>query len=386
MRILVFIREFAAPTLTFVYNEIKAIADQHEVLVMTTERSNEDRFPFSNVQLVPLHDNRFIAKQIRRFQDENWLWAFRSGRIRRTIAQTIQAFKPDLIHVHFGGQGWIFLSNWPENSIPVILSFHGYDASMKLRSARYRRQCRVVLDRKDVTPIFVSNNMSARMEGAIGPIPKHQILYYGTDLAFFKRASHESPQPNPITFLQVSSFTAKKGHIYTIQAFARYVASLPETREVRLILAGDGPTLIDSQRLAQQLGLDHIIEFPGLVTPSKSRELMDSANVFVHHSVTPLDSGDQEGIPNAIMEAMAMELPIVSTLHSGIPELVEDGINGFLVKERDIDAYVQALQTISDWPLQKQNREKVEQLFSRDGHLDHLNDIYERQITRIGTS
>ncbi len=384
MKILVFVREFAAPTLTFIYNEIKAIADQHEVLVMTTERSNEDRFPFSNVQVVPLHDNRFIAKQIRRFQDDNWGPAFLNKRIRRTIAQTVQSFKPDLIHVHFGGQGWIFLSNWPENKIPVVLSFHGYDASMKLRSSRYRQQCRKVLNRTDVTPIFVSNNMAARMERAIGPIPDHQLLYYGTDLEFFKRTQKTPAPRNPLTFLQVSSFTAKKGHAYTIQAFAHFVSSLPKEKEVRLILAGDGQNLSACRQLVTQLGLDQIVEFPGLVTPAKSRELMEIAHVFVHHSVTPEESGDQEGIPNAIMEAMAMELPVVSTVHSGIPELVEDKVNGFLVAERDVGAYTNALHAISEWPLQSQNREKVQRLFSRDGHLDHLNEIYQKEIKQMG--
>ncbi len=385
MKILVFVREFAAPTLTFVYNEIQAMSTRHDVLVMTTERTNEDRFPFPNVQVVPLHENRFIAKQIRRFQDDNWGLAFKSSRIRRAISDAVRRFEPDLIHVHFGGQGWIFLSNWPEGNIPVVLSFHGYDASMKLRSARYRNQCRSVLNRRDVTPIFVSLNMASRMEEAIGPIPDHEILYYGTDLDFFKRTTPASKRDQYTHFLQVSSFTAKKGHTYTIQAFARFIAQLPEDKPAYLTLAGDGPTLQACKSLVALLGLDHLVEFRGLVTPLESKELMESAQVFVHHSVTPEDSGDQEGIPNAIMEAMAMELPIVSTFHSGIPELVENEVNGILIKERDIESYTSALHRIADWQLQQQNREKVQSLFSKKGHLDKLDEIYKSQINRIGT-
>ncbi|MBK7343094.1 MAG: glycosyltransferase [Saprospiraceae bacterium] len=386
MKVLVFVREFAAPTLTFIYNEIKAISTRHEVLVLTTERTNEDRFPFPNVRVVALHRHPFMAKQIRRFQDDNWGSAFKNSHIRRVIQEVVDHFRPDLIHVHFGGQGWIFLSNWPIGRIPIFLSFHGYDASMKLRSKRYRNQCRSILDRPDVIPIFVSLNMAARMEAAIGPIPDHQILYYGTDLEFFKQTGSVQRRPHETHFLQVSSFTAKKGHSYTIRAFAQYVSKLPEGYTARLTLAGEGPLLSESRALVSKLGLDEVVQFPGLVTPLKSRELMESAHVFVHHSVTPQDTGDQEGIPNAIMEAMAMELPVVSTVHSGIPELVEHGVNGFLVPERDVEAYADALQAISEWNLMPQNRDKVLRLFSREGHLEKLDEMYNNQIKRFSHS
>jgi len=102
---------------------------------------------------------------------------------------------------------------------------------------------------------------------------------------------------------------------------------------------------------------------------------MSEANIFVHHSVTG-PSGDMEGIPNAIMEAMGMELPVLSSIHSGIPELVENGENGFLVQEFDVESYAERINDIYDWELQPKNRTKVLEAFEQEVHKKRLLDIY----------
>jgi len=103
---------------------------------------------------------------------------------------------------------------------------------------------------------------------------------------------------------------------------------------------------------------------------------MDEAHAFLHHSVTAAN-GDTEGMPNAIMEAMAMELPVISTYHSGIPELVEDGVNGYLVQEKDVEAYAYRLSAIMTWPLQPANREKIMDICEIGGHARQLTRIYQ---------
>jgi glycosyltransferase involved in cell wall biosynthesis len=94
------------------------------------------------------------------------------------------------------------------------------------------------------------------------------------------------------------------------------------------------------------MGLSDKIMMPGEVSPADAARLMLRSDVLLQHSVTGSD-GDKEGLPTVLVEAMATGLPVVSTYHSGIPELVKDGVNGFLVQERDVDAYEARLRDLT---------------------------------------
>ena len=109
------------------------------------------------------------------------------------------------------------------------------------------------------------------------------------------------------------------------------------------------------------------------------KKLLLEANAFVHHSITA-SNGDAEGLPNAIIEAMAMELPVISTWHAGIPELIEDGVNGYLVKEKDVDTYVKRMKDILEWKYQPKNREKIVSHFSNEVHCQSLIKIYNKYL------
>ena len=146
-----------------------------------------------------------------------------------------------------------------------------------------------------------------------------------------------------------------------------------------LILAGGLSLLETIKKYTNEIGISQYVEFPGIVNHSQAKELYNSANVFLHHSITA-NNGDNEGLPNAIMEAMAMELPIVSTYHAGIPELVENGVNGFLVKEKDVVAYANCLSEIVNWNYTIINREKIINEFSLEKHTERLNFIYKDSL------
>ena len=139
-----------------------------------------------------------------------------------------------------------------------------------------------------------------------------------------------------IEFLQVSSFVEKKGHSYTVRAFRELLRIHPLCR---LTLIGDDTCGRPSRRSARswrdgQSSLRRQAIEPG------DRPLLERADAFVHHSLTA-DDGDQEGIPNAIIEAMATGLVPVSTMHAGIPELIENQVSGFLAPERDVPGYAE---------------------------------------------
>jgi glycosyltransferase involved in cell wall biosynthesis len=235
------------------------------------------------------------------------------------------------------------------------------------------------MNKPNVFSVIASQFMKQNLDRAAIPLQRSKVIYYGIDTEKFTLLSKADTVDK--VFLQVSSFREKKGHRYTLEAFQRFLGQNPD-KQAKLILAGGGEGMNSIQNYAEKLGLSHLVEFPGWVTHDQAQALMQQADVFVHHSITP-NSGDEEGIPNALIEAMSMELPILSTQHAGIPELVEDGVHGYLVPERDVEAYARRMVDIYDWPRQPQNREKVKAQFDLEVHARELAAWYEFALSAV---
>jgi glycosyltransferase involved in cell wall biosynthesis len=113
---------------------------------------------------------------------------------------------------------------------------------------------------------------------------------------------------------------------------------------LRLVIIGDGPQRVALQDLQYALGAPGI-EFRGAVDSSAIKSAMARASILAAPSVTAA-SGDSEGLPIAICEAQAMGLPVVATHHAGIPEVVEDGVTGFLAREKSVEELRAAIEKI----------------------------------------
>src|SRR5204862_6999785 len=140
-------------------------------------------------------------------------------------------------------------------------------------------------------------------------------------------------------FLQAGRLIEKKGLPVTLRAFSSLLKQHPNAT---LTLAGEGPLLPELQNLARELNIEERVSFSGFVSQDELREIYYRSHIFLHPSQTGRD-GNQEGIPNAILEAMATGLPVFATEHGGIPEAIENGVSGLLVPERDDEALARAL-------------------------------------------
>jgi glycosyltransferase involved in cell wall biosynthesis len=119
--------------------------------------------------------------------------------------------------------------------------------------------------------------------------------------------------------------------------------------EATLSIVGTGPDEGTLKQLANTLGVSNRINFLGDVTDAQLIALYENSSIFVLPCVVSSD-GDRDGIPVALMEAMSMELPVVSTDVSGIPELVKDGKNGLLVKQKDSKFLSDAIESLLNSP------------------------------------
>jgi glycosyltransferase involved in cell wall biosynthesis len=217
-----------------------------------------------------------------------------------------------------------------------------------LRIPGYTRQLRWLFRQPDVNGVTVSKTMKDLLVYLGVPEDRLTPIYIGTDVEFFSPATTKRVRGDaaPFVLLQVSNFVPKKGHAETVRALGLLRRRRPTLAGgVRLVFVGDGPTRMAVSALVDELGLRDVVNFAGPADRHAVRDHMRRADAFVHHSVTA-DDGDAEGIPTVLMEALAMGLPVVSTRHSGIPELVRHGVDGLLVAERDTAAYADAIEQI----------------------------------------
>ncbi len=170
---------------------------------------------------------------------------------------------------------------------------------------------------------------------------KVRVVRCGVDTDRFQPPARPAP-PHPFTIVCVGRLEPKKGQAVLIDACRHLAAS---SLDFRCLIVGDGPERPRLEAAVAAAGLDGPITFAGRLTTDAVRDLLARADAMALPSVR-LPSGKQEGIPVALMEAMAMGLPVVASRLSGIPELVEDGVTGLTVPERDPAALAAALQQL----------------------------------------
>ena len=179
----------------------------------------------------------------------------------------------------------------------------------------------------------------------------------------------------------------KKAPYLTILAFKKVLDRLPEAR---LVMVGAGILHDVCSKLIKALHIEHAVELKGVVDHDGVASLMQRSRVFVQHSLVPA-SGDTEGTPVAILEAGAAGLPVVSTRHAGITDVVIHGKTGFLVDEGDIDGMSEYLYQLLNNPelasqMGKNAREHISANFSMERSIEKLKNILEGCVVRNPTA
>lgn len=372
LKIVIFTTKYLSYSETFIYNHIQSLANDNDVLVICTEVSNESIFPYANIETI-----EFEKKEYGFFKRAFTERIYYQKKFSQNLTETIDAFGPDIIHCHYGINGLILNHNYNNAAVPTFVTFHGYDASKLLQSSHvYRSRLKQLLSKDYIYPIAVSHKVKENLESSGVGSDNMEVSYLGVDTAFFKRQTREDNAP---VFIQVSRFVEKKGHVFTIRAFAEYLKQTPEVSS-QLVFIGEGDLIANCKNLCDRLQLNDHVVFLGKRDKEGIRDHLDKATVYLQHSI--VDSmGDMEGLPISIMEAMAMELPVLSTMHSGIPEIIEDGVNGYLVAEKDLDAYVSKMIAISKWPLLAVNRLKIMNSFNIESNNNELLSRYHKKLS-----
>jgi colanic acid/amylovoran biosynthesis glycosyltransferase len=255
----------------------------------------------------------------------------------------------DVLHAHFGPNARRFLFARAQAGAPFVATFHGYDFSAQPVEHGPSMYARLF----DVADAVTVNCEHARREVVrLGCRPDRvHVVRVGIDCRAHEFRARRYVPGRPLRILTVARLVEKKGHEIAFRALASARAALPE---LRYDVVGDGPLAGSLADLVRQLGLQDVVQLHGALRDSDVRRHLARADVFVLASLTAR-SGDQEGTPVSLMEAQACGIPVVSTHHSGIPEVVQDGRSGFLVEEGDADALsaglVRMVREHDDWSL-----------------------------------
>ena len=267
--------------------------------------------------------------------------------------------------------------------IPLIVHFHGYDAYCPEVTGAAGSSYQQVFE-YCASIVGVSKAMCDQLILSLGaPVEKVEYIPSYVDLSSFKTESNKNASNS---LLAVGRLVEKKAPHLTILAFSKTLKHFPS---ITLDIVGDGPLLGPCKWLCHSLGIMDSVRFHGSLDHSHVSRMMKTARAFIQHSVQAY-SGDCEGTPVAILEAQASGLPVVSTKHTGIIDVVEDGKTGFLTEEGDVDKMSENIKRIFEMSTQELDtmgllaRKRVETCFSNEKTLGKLATIIDKAINQNG--
>ena len=279
----------------------------------------------------------------------------------------------DIVQCHFGalGRKAALLRRVGALRGKIVTAFHGEDI------VNYPRR----FGGNVYAPLFATGDLFLPISDrwntelvALG-CPPHRIHVHrmGIELDRFPPRSTASLDTR-LRIITVARLVEKKGIADGIRAVARLGSN------VEYVVVGDGPLRAELEAVARTCGIADRVRFAGPLPRTRVVELLREATVFLAPSVTASD-GDIEGLPVSIMEAMAVGLPIVTTRHGAIDELVEHGVSGWLVAERDVSGLAERLAHLVDDPgagvrLGIAGRARIAQEFDAAKLVERLEALY----------
>ncbi len=290
-------------------------------------------FSINNENLTNIHAWKKAIRQINPIK-------FKSSKLslkEYLFSRSLKKRHIDVVLAEYGTTSAEIVDSCKYAGIPLIAHFHGRDCSCNEVISKYKIKYNKLFHYATFV-VAVSHYMEKSLL-QLG-CDKEKIIYAPCtpDPCF----SNLNIEFNNQTLLFVGRFTDKKSPYSLVLSFKKIAGKFPFAQ---MIMAGDGPLLNSTRNLAKILGLETQIKFPGKITPLEMQKLITKSRAYVQHSITA-DDGDTEGTPVSIMEASAAGLPVISTLHAGIPDVIIDGQSGLLSQELDIDTMAQNMERL----------------------------------------
>lgn len=330
---------FLKPEMLHVYRQVSGINNFNH-WVVTRRRENATQFPFKQLIQLNKHPLRGFRRLWYRLQDRS----IPIGRHEtRQLLNLTSSKNAAVLHVYFGTEASRLLPYLCQETCAKVVSFHGADLSENLKEEEFQALLKT-------TDLFLARSESLVTALQERGCPEERIRLNRTGIPLPEKFEPLQlgaiSAEQPLRLLQACRFIPKKGLDITLEAVAMLnTGGMPAT----LDLAGGGPLQPSLEQQAKELGISDRVRFLGFLPNHELLSRLRNYHLFIHPSRTT-DTGDREGIPNSLLEAMAYGIPPVATRHSGIPEAVEDGVNGSLIDQAEPEALSEAIKKMTKSP------------------------------------
>jgi colanic acid/amylovoran biosynthesis glycosyltransferase len=370
---------FLKPEMLHIYRQITGLKRCAPVVV-AQKRENAETYPFEDVHIIPKPPTHILRRfWFRQLRDQPW--QISEAELSDLLSVLTEA-RARLLHIYFGHIAVHLVPLIRAWKNPSIVSFHGADVMVDMNKPHYRQATLQMLDAVALALVRSESLRRALVDLGCNP-EKIEVQRTGIPLEEFPFRERAVPKNGEWRFVQAGRLIEKKGLPVTLRAFEVFVR---QYRNATLRIAGEGPLLRELETLARELKIAESVSFTGFVSQERLREIYYRSHIFLHPSQTGRD-GNQEGIPNSMLEAMVTGLPVFATEHGGIPEAIENGVSGVLVPERDEFALVETLLNAVQDPgflsrIAQSGAEAVRKNFDLSTQAQRLEEIYLRTIRR----
>jgi colanic acid/amylovoran biosynthesis glycosyltransferase len=381
MKVIHYCGTFSKLSETFIYDVIVEL-DRAKIInkVVTNKIIKHSERKFADIILLKRSISHLILKNIKKCLNLANLCKYDPALevIRSRQDALLKVFlqeKPDIVHAHFGAQGVVVLPVIMKLGIPLIVSFHGYDAFRLPNERGWTEKYQSLF--KEAKIITVVSEMMRNHLISLGcASEKIHLIHVGKRMADYPfKANVSKPIRN---FISVGRLSEKKGFKDCIQAFQLLSSKYPD---LTLKIIGTGSQESELKKLiANDKGIEGIT-FLGAMSHEETKKCIVEADAFVLCSKLGVN-GDKEGIPVVLMEAQALGIPCVSTDHSGIPEVIPESNHWLLAKEGDALDIAQKIEYLITSPVEKLNqtilvsRKKIESEFNLEIEAAKVKSLY----------
>lgn len=380
---------YLKPEMQSIYRQITGLK-RVRTMVYAQWLENEAMFPFERiVKLTKLHHRprgnfikrfwyKYIVRQwpppvvVNKFVGPCYPW---------DLLDHLRRDAPALVHCYYGHKAVGYLRMLKDWGGPWIVSFHGVDVAKDMDKPEHVEALREVC-REARLVLARSESLLAKLRSLGCPAEKLRLNRTPIPLEHLPARTRVPPLDGEWRLVQACRLIAKKGLLTTLAALEIVVREQPRTK---FILCGDGPMQEKLRSVITEKGLSANVELRGWTSQPDLIAEYQRAHLFLHPSELTKE-GDQEGIPNSMLEAMATGLPVVATMHGGIPEAVTHEHDGLLVPERSPAQLASAILAIMRDPamlgrLSDNAAASVRAHFGAQQQVERLEDCYFEAIS-----
>lgn len=355
LNVLIAVYQFPVLAQTFILNHITGLIDRGHSVTIYAQKTSSQKKHQAAIETYNLIEKTYYKE----------------------LPEDLNSF--DVILCEFGYVGTKFAKLKKEGvfSKPLITCFRGMDISACIASAHHKNRYTTLFEVGDLF-LPVCNYFKDKLI-QLGCDENKIIVHHSSiDCNLFTLSKRSFAKDGPIKIISVNRLVKKKGTEYAIKAVAQIIKKY-KNKKFEYTIIGHGPDKAYLENLVHRLNIEQYVHFVGWKDRSEIIQELHAHDIFLLPS-RKAHNGDEEGIPNALKEAMSCGLPVVSTLHAGIPELIQDGYSGYLVPEKQAFMLAEKLELLIKHPKRckdfgKRGRKFVKQEHHSTTQLNRLETI-----------